>query len=74
MYKVTLLSIALFALVGCSSKKSYLLDIGDGGNAHIEAGWMQNEIISGTTTGPVKYCSVPKDATMNPCQAVSPQQ
>jgi len=50
MYKVTLLSIALFALVGCSSKKSYLLDIGDGGNAHIEAGWMQNEIISGTTT------------------------
>ena len=57
-------------LISCA-KKSYVLQLGDEGRAHVNSSFMQNELINGDAEGPFLYCSVPEDATVNPCPAIN---
>ena len=56
--KTAIIILFMLLALGCS-KKSYLLDVGQGGSANVRAGVMQQELIDGSVVGPVRYCSTP---------------
>ena len=63
-YLIVLVLILLPACVG--KHKSLCIDVDDGGNAHIELGYMYDES-SATVTGPVRLSTMTDDAPSNPC-------
>ena len=71
--RISLIVVAIILMAGCASK-AYVLQVGKGGNAHVEAGVMQSELLSGSIVGPLSYCSVPEDAKVNQCPTMDPGQ
>lgn len=74
-YTRAIIALILFPLLLIScAKKSYVLQIGEGGSTNVSAGALQQELISGAAIGPFLYCSVPEDAKENPCPTVKPPE
>ena len=71
-YARAIIALILFPLllISCASK-AYVLQIGEGGRTNVNSSVMQSELLNGTAEGPFLYCSVPKDAKVNPCPAIS---
>ena len=68
--KMSVLILAVLVLVGCvGKKKSLCIDIAEGGNAHIELGYVYDES-SATVTGPARLSTMTDEANGNPCLVV----
>lgn len=62
-----LILLLLLLLPACVGKhKSLCIDVSEGGNAHIELGYMYDES-SATVTGPVRLSTMTDEAAGNPC-------
>ena len=62
-----LLLMVLLVTGGCiGERKALCMDIQEGGNAHVEFGYVYDEV-NMTITGPIKFATVPDDALTHPC-------
>ena len=47
------------------------LDIKDGGNAHVDVGFLYDSAVF-TMTGPTRFTRVPEQMTVDPCMVTTP--